>query len=79
MKLTKRVGSSLSVPAFVSYKYRRASTAAGSFALNFTADQTVFGQCEKMCHCFLLVALSNGPVLGLNQLSETEEEDQTVT
>ena len=28
---------------------------------------------------FLLVALSNGPVVGLNQLSETEEEDQTVT
>lgn len=54
MKLTKRAGSSLSVPAFVSYKYRRASTAAESFALTFTADQTVFGQCEKMCLFFFL-------------------------
>lgn len=33
----------------------------------------------SICQMFLLVALSNGPVLGLNQLSETEEEDQTVT
>lgn len=67
MKLTKRVGSSLSVPAFVSYKYRRASTAAGSFALNFTADQTVFGQCEKMCHCFLF--FSNSMLEQINVLN----------
>ena len=54
MKLTKRAGSSLSVPAFVSYKYRRAITTAGSFALKFTADRVVYGQCEKMCRFFLL-------------------------